>query len=79
LCSHNFRNIGTGLISNIILTQRWFVGLTFPAAAAQSMSELGVAIWPEFVVAEKIKINKKLFDGDILVVDCHQRLNETKN
>jgi hypothetical protein len=43
------------------------------------MSELGVAIWPEFVVAEKIKINKKLFDGDILVVDCHQRLNETKN
>jgi hypothetical protein len=42
------------------------------------MSELGVAIWPEFVVAEKIKINKKLF-GDILVADCHQRLNETKN
>jgi hypothetical protein len=42
------------------------------------MSELGVVVWPEFVVAEKIKINKK-FVRDILVVDCHQRLNETKN
>jgi len=38
-------------------------------------SELDVVVRPEFGVAKKIKINKKLFVRGILVVNCHQRLN----